>query len=287
MKRAVAWLLLATAVACKAVPQDPFVVGEAALLADDLAGALLAYDAVPVAHARYPEARAAAAGVERRMRRSHEILLEGLLLRSEWRDREALALLLRAREVWPRLPGIDALITATEHRLGLFAAAPAAVPVAVGGSTGDPGAADDVRPSPPGGTVVQTLEVPETEPGAAGTALPEAAVAAADAAPAPASGDDAVAVCLVDIERRLGRGEFEAAVAQLLELAQRFPVEPRVQVRLARLLHQRALIRYGQGAVDAAIEDWAEVLRIEPQHRLARSLLRAARAESAAAVPAR
>ncbi|MBZ0150751.1 MAG: hypothetical protein K8J09_04395, partial [Planctomycetes bacterium] len=75
---------------CVVAPKDPFVAARRALDRADLAGALLAYDAVPVTHARYPEARAAAADIEQRMRRSLELVLEALMLRGEWQDQEAL-----------------------------------------------------------------------------------------------------------------------------------------------------------------------------------------------------
>ena len=98
---------------------------------------------------------AAATGVERRMRRSHEHLLEGLLLRSEWRDGEALVALRRAKEIWTGLPGVDVLIRATEHRIRLFPAGAASeVPTA---------AASAVRAvtvaAPPAATSVPVLEV--------------------------------------------------------------------------------------------------------------------------------
>ena len=46
--------------ACATPTQDPFETAEHALRQHDLVGALLAYDAVPVSHPRYPEAHAAA-----------------------------------------------------------------------------------------------------------------------------------------------------------------------------------------------------------------------------------
>jgi hypothetical protein len=88
-----------------------------------------------------------------------------------------------------------------------------------------------------------------------------------------------VALGLVAVETRLGRGQLEAAVADLLELARRFPTEPRVRLRLVRLLHQRALLRYGDGAVAMAIADWQRVLEIDPNHHAARRLLEAAERE--------
>lgn len=305
-----ALVLLSMLAACATPSRDPFVRGERALLADDLASALLAYDEVPVAHPRYPEARAAAAGVERRMRRGHEVLLDGLLLRAEWRDREALEQLRRAQEIWPGLPGIEALIAATEHRLQVFGGAPgevAAAPSEVG--DGEHGAAD-AAPNPTADDAevapVRPLDVVEigtvSVPDVAAVPLAETTVTAADPAPpadlaatepAPAEAEvapgaeDPISIGLIDVERRLGRGELELAVAALLDLAKDHPAEARVRVHLVRVLHQRALVRYGQGALSGAIEDWERVLELDPTHRLARNLLRSARAEAAIGAPVR
>jgi hypothetical protein len=87
----------------------------------------------------------------------------------------------------------------------------------------------------------------------------------------------AVAAALVRIESQLGRGEVHAAMAALGALGERAPDDVRVRTRLGRLLHQRALGRYGAGAVDAAIADWEEVLRLAPDHAAARALLATAR----------
>lgn len=261
------------AAGCNTTPRDPFLAAERALLKSDLPAALQQFDAVPVAHPRYPEARAAAAGVERRMRRSHENLLDGLLLRAEWRDRDALAALHRAREIWPAMPGVEVLIQATEQRLALFAAQDAEAAVAANPE----GVTPVPLPSP------DELRVPEL-------VAPSAAPIAEVRAPAPVvvpvppqepPRDDAVSRALVDVEAQLGRGDLEAAVDELNTLAAGYPAEARVRVRLVRVLHQRALVRYGQGSLTAAIADWERLLALDPGHAVARSLLDAARAEAA------
>ena len=66
-------------------------------------------------------------------------------------------------------------------------------------------------------------------------------------------------------------------MAALGALCVRAPDDVRVRIRLGRLLHQRALGRYGAGAVAAAIADWEEVLRLAPDHAAARALLATAR----------
>ncbi|MBL9076565.1 MAG: hypothetical protein JNL08_03625 [Planctomycetes bacterium] len=248
-------LLVATLFAgCATRPSDPFAIAQAAAHRDDLLSALLAYDAVPVLHPHYPEARAGAAAVELRMRRGHELMLQGLLHRGEWRDAEALQCLEQARTVWPDLPGVEALIAATRHRLQLFATEPAAVPMPAP-AVAVAAAPAVVEPPPP---------VPEFVP--------------------TASEDESITLGLVTVESQLGRGELESAVVDLLELARRFPTDPRVQRRLARVLQQRALLRYGQGALTAALLDLERILAIEPDNVEVLTLLRAVRDE--AAVPA-
>ncbi|MBX3463421.1 MAG: hypothetical protein KF830_09630 [Planctomycetes bacterium] len=248
---------------CAAAPRDAFVAAQAALQHEDLPAALIAFDAVPVLHPRYPEARAGAAAVELRMRRGHELMLEGLIRRSEWRDAEALSFLAQAREIWPRLPGVDALLAATRQRLVTLGAGPA------GGASAM-------------GQALRTESAPAGAFGPEGDLEPRPAVAAAAAVDA----DPSVGLGLAAVETRLGRGELEPAVVDLLELARRFPDDQRVRRRLARVLHQRALLRYGQGALTAALLDLDRVLELEPANREVAALRRAIRDEALRVVPA-
>jgi len=323
--------------ACAVPPRDPFARANWALQRGDLGGALIAYDSVPVAHARYPEARAGAMTVERSMRRCHELLLEALLMRSEWRDRDALATFERAHALWPKLPGIDGWIEATRQRLRSLPAAPAAPPeplVAVGptpvpwiaiapsrpvpmlpeqrgGSLGEPSARPteepaaaplaDTRPEPattspsaevvPPAPIVPPGEVASASAAAAPspnalTAVPAegpASSAAAVESPSPplsAATNDPVALGLVDVESKLRSGQLQVAVSSLIGLSDRFPADVRVRVRLARLLRQRALVRYGEGSVQEAIGDWQRVLELEPQNEGVRRMLAAASRET-------
>ena len=283
-------LLLLGLAACVTQIQDPFEAAEHALREHDLVGALLAYDAVPLSHPRYSEAHAAAASVEGRIRRCHEMLLEALTLRSEWRDTDALGFLRLARAIWPSMPAVDGLIAATEKRLRSFE------PGADGEGRPDPLAAWP-EPSPLAEIGPGRRQPADSTPAAEALA---AAQASPGQAPAPESNDttssrqgnsatstDAVARGLAQVESRLGRSDLQGAVADLFELARRFPSDARVQARLARLLHQRALLLYGQGAVNGAIADWEQLLEMYPSHPLAAEMLRAARAElDADAAPA-
>jgi tetratricopeptide (TPR) repeat protein len=281
--------LLALLAGCAVRPTDPFLAGERAAQENDLACALQAYDTVPVDHPRYPEARAAALVVERRMRQSHELILEALLLRSEWRDREALAVLQRVRELWPELPGVAVLVAATEQRLRLMGAdatrhADAAAVVEL------PAAPlaelqSELLPAPPAPQSTPERETPrsaEASPVEVPAAVPPPSTQPGEAEEplsAATDGADPVALGLVAVETSLARGQLETAVGELLELARRFPADARVRVRLVRLLHQRALLRYGEGALAAAISDWRRVLELAPDHGAARQMLRVAESE--------
>ena len=282
MKRPRTSLLLLCLAACATQIQDPFETAEHSLREHDLVGALLAYDAVPVSHPRYSEAHAAAASIEGRIRRCHEMLLEALTLRSEWRDSDALGFLRLARAVWPAMPAVDGLIAATETRLRMF----------------EPGSDAEARPDPmapppaPSPVIERGTLLPAAS-AAADEPLVVAEVSVPEQAPAPASDNarsvaahsvgairtDAVARGLAQVESMLARSDLQGAVADLFELARRFPNDARVQVRLARLLHQRALLLYGQGAISGAIADWEQLLAMCPSHQQATEMLRAARAE--------
>lgn len=274
--------VLLLSAACATRPVDPFVQAERSLHRQDLAGALRDLDAVPVAHARYPEARAAALEVERNMRRCHELMLEAMLLRSEWRDGEAIKALQQVQAIWPGMPGVDVLVAATEQRRRLFGE-----PAAGGLATDEPAPPPAPLPAP----IPTPLPAPLAEPSrvpAATTAAPEAgspvAPAGATAAAPAREGEvppveSSVALGLIAVEARLGSGQLEAAVIDLIELARRFPGDVRVRMRLVRMLHQRALLRYGDGAVAMAIADWRRVLELDPQHAAARRLLEAAELE--------
>lgn len=150
----------------------------------------------------------------------------------------------------------------------------------VGACVVPPAPVAPLRPAPGQGpsSLAAAAPIPAAEPARA------ASSALASAAPvAPVAAD--VAVALARIESQLGRGEVHDAMADLTALSLRAPGDVRVGGRLGRLLHQRALGRYGGGALAAAIADWEQVLRLAPNHAAARALLATARVEAAAAQP--
>lgn len=264
------WLLVLGA-ACQSVAPDPLARAERALAAGDLLTALTALDSVPVAHARYPQARTIAAQIERRLRKSHEQLLSGLLLRSEWRDAEALAAFELARQTWPALPAIDGLIVATRQRQRLFP---------------EPAVASAVPPAVPPSSIAVTQPVEEDGAGASAesrsgsveVAAPSATAIAAPAGetatafgalpavppdPVPTV-DEVVAARLAAIEEALSAGRMDSAVGDLMALFRNYPDDLRVKRRLARVLLQRGLVRYGRGDQQAAGEDWRRAGALDP-----------------------
>jgi len=255
--------------ACQTVPQDPFGDAQAALQHGDLLTALVALDQIPVGDPRYPEARAAAGGVERQMRKSHELLLGGLWLRSEWRDEEAILSFQRAQSVWPAIPGVPELIAATQSRMQLFVHGDGRKAALLSVIT-RPAAPASERPAAmaEGVPAVPPAEPPaapqmETQPGRNDEA----------------GGEDFVAARLAAIEADLQAGKLEIGLEGLMNLWRQRPADPRLRLRLSRVLHQRALVRYGQGALEQAISDWRRAISLTSDDDELRSLLDKAGAE--------
>lgn len=318
MRRLVAWVPLLLA-ACALAPADPYERAQHELARSRLLRALEALDTVPVSHARYPDARQAAVDVEGRVRRCHELVLEALRLRSEWRDLEALERLRRAQEQWPAAPSLARWIRVTEQRIAtLGAAAPvqgesrasrAEVETAAAAPSVDvppfasapslptaPAPMAELSPSPalppagsdaadPAGPAAATV-APPSPPEAAAPNPPESPKAAEPARPAPRAlppGLPAaeVAAELASVERLLRQGERRRALASLDALARACPADDDVARRLVTLLRQRALLSYGSGRLDDALSDWRRILEVEPDNEEARALAARAAAERA------
>lgn len=245
-----------------AVPAEPMAAGERALRDQDLVGALLAYERVPGTDPRYLEAQAAAVEIERRLVAGCEGLLAGLRGRHTG-DAGAAHGLRAARSAFPTLPGLAALAEGNAPHAGAAASATAEV-VAV----------------PP--VRVEPCELADPRWDDLPIRAPRAASESFAAAIQPPVRDPS-AENLAAVEKKLQDGAADAAVADLLDLAQRAPDELRVRVRLARLLHQRALLAYGRGDVVAAIGDWERVLEFDPGNVQAKDLLSSARRELTAA----
>ena len=258
MRRTVALALFLSLTSCQSAPMDPYERADAAVNRGQLLRALELLDRVPPAHIRYPEARTLAQAVERRMRAAHEMFLRGLLLRTEWRDEEAIRYFEWAREIWPSIAGADDLIAATRNRMDSLDQ--------VGSSVLDPGSVAST--SPVGIDLLEGTE-PSEPPAAPGPETP---------GPEPTP-EEELNSQLAAAENLLARGELQEALARLEDLHILHPDALAVRRTLARILHQRALVRYGQGYLEAAIADWARVRQLDEEFTRVNQFLNAARAE--------
>lgn len=281
-------LTLALLVGCKTTSGDPFARGEQASQRGDFLAALADLDAVPPGHPRYTEARSYAQALERRIRTSYELLLEGLGRRAEWRDEAALQSFEQAKAVWPEVRGVAGLIRATKSRMKVLSEQARADEADRQAQVGEDLVQEEVptvTTSPiidtPGPEVVLPVE-PEPPAGPATETRP-----AGPSTPGTGSakrGDDDEAqrrrrVGLQAVQRRLERGDMARAMELLEDLRSAFPEDRQVAGMLARVLHQRAMLYYGQGRLEAAIDDWDWVVRLQPSNRQAKAFLRAARTE--------
>jgi hypothetical protein len=83
------------------------------------------------------------------------------------------------------------------------------------------------------------------------------------------------------VERLLAGGETDRALAVLEDRWEESPEDPRVSTLLARVLHQRALLSYGQGRLEASIDDWRKVVALDQLNKQVQAFLRAAETELA------
>ena len=274
---------------------DAYLAAEECVRAGRLLRALALLDRVPPAHPHYAEARTLAQAVERRIRVSQDLISKGLALRSEWRDEEALELFRSAAAVWPGAGGPQELIDATQNRIHALehTGSGGGVPQARTRVVTTPDIAS-VGPDAQGGEHGQVPSAPLVEvqrmAGAEGYANPDTGAAAGTrAATAQATGAEAAAALaeqarrlrLRDAQQCLERGEMTRAMEILEELAEEAPHDAQLLATLVRVLHQRALLRYGQGWLELAIADWSRVLELRAGDRHATDFAAAARAELA------
>jgi tetratricopeptide (TPR) repeat protein len=115
------------------------------------------------------------------------------------------------------------------------------------------------------------------------------APAAAPAPPSSVSPESLRRVQLAKATDDLATGRLEQALDSLEALHVRHPTAPEVRDLLIRVLHQRGLLLYGQGQLQAALDSWSRILAIDPEYAPAREFHRAAETELRAirATPAR
>lgn len=274
---AVLLIALFAPLGCRATDVDPFVPAQKSLEQGDLLRALTYLDQLPPAHPHYAEARAIAQAVERRMRTAQRLIARGMDMRAEWRDEEAIHFFEQAGEVWSQVAGAEELILATEARIRALEPAPAAPvegPAQFALET-QPVRANETMPvldeesGTPAGPSAETAEALPPDPLQTLPVAPETGV------PTPAE----VEARLRRGREHLAAGRLEPALDTLEGLFEELPAHPDVVATLIRILHQRALLHYGQGELELSIADWTRVLQLDARHRQASEFLAAAQAE--------
>lgn len=223
---------------------DPFARAEAARARGELTDALCAFDQVTPDDPRYASARLQAAALEQRLRLHHELLLQGLRLRGEWRSDEAIAAFGEALAAWPEDERAAQLLAATQLRRVAVAAPSRA-------ADGDAASLSD--------------EARDSVPATGETSPPVFAAPGDESVAGSPRAIDTVGAQLARLEARLQRGQLDAVLAEMFTLHRRWPNDARICSRLARLLMQRGLVHYGRGAVAPALEDWRRARKLDPQ----------------------
>jgi tetratricopeptide (TPR) repeat protein len=304
---------------CQSAPVDPLRIASRHAEAGRFLEALQSLDRLPPSHADYTQARTLAQALERRIRTSQEKVLEGLSLRAEWRDVEAVRRFEEALEIWSHVVAARGLKTATENRIAALAADEAARQAGV--DTAEP--VGVVTTSPIGEVTTTPTEEITNDSSRFAKTLPAAPVAeteSRDTAPDPRSPrsesreeDAAVkqqsspresgpasphgksvppAHARTNTRRRrrmlgqarklLGRGDMDRALDILRDLWDEAPRDRHVAAQLVRVWHHRALLAYGQGRLEAAIDDWKKVVRLDKDNAQVHAFMRAAKTELAA-----
>jgi tetratricopeptide (TPR) repeat protein len=310
---------MAVLAGCQSVPADPLRTASRHAETGRFLEALQALDRLPPSHADYTQARTLAQALERRIRTSQEKVLEGLSLRAEWRDVEAVRCFEEALEIWSHVVAARGLKSATENRIAALAADEAARQAGV-----DTAAPVGVVTTSPIGEVTTTPTKDVTDGASAFTnTLPPSPVAetesrdtAADrrspqpdsrkvdegipqqssqreSGPASPRGESVQPAhartktrrrrrMLGQARKLLGRGDMDRALDILQDLWDEAPRDRHVVAQLVRVLHHRALLAYGQGRLEAAIDDWEKVVRLDKDKAQVHAFMRAAKTELAA-----
>ena len=277
--RFVGFLALVLACACQTPPRDPWIEAQRAVVSGELLEALQLLDEIPPGHPAYAAARTQALAVERRVRAGQKLLATGLDLRAQWSDREAEEAFRQALDVWPECEHARALLRATAKRRravdggaagqGVGRAEVRAVetsPILTDSSDTEYGSAEPDQGPLSSGTRDGEVERAGSSQGE--TALGTTRRSASQAA-------------VAHVNRLLRQGRLDDALLDLRELYSRSPSRG-IRTMLVNVLHQRALVRYGQGELDQALVDWRSVRELDPNHSQARDFARAAAAELAA-----
>lgn len=315
MRRALLTLSAMAPTACVVAPIDPIPAALRAAEDGDLLRALAYVDHLPRVHPRYAEARAFAQAIEARITQSQRWLAEGLRLRADGDINMSLAALEQARDSWPGAIGVQQWIETISVEIGasvpsrdaVLAHAPLSPrpdlrsePTAPTGQgpaplSNQPAAeAPTARhlpkladlPPPPAvlgeraaasGWVVSAPTIRRDEPASVEV---RGASAAPDRVHSGASTMQPVSNTELAGLRALVRGRDKTrAITHLSDAHATYPENSEVRTMLAGLLRQRALVAYGRGWLDAALDDWERVTALVPEDHTAFAYLAVAREE--------
>lgn len=281
---------------CAVAPPDLYPEAERSARDGRLLRALALLEQIPSAHPRRPECQRLWSEVEQRIRLAHVRVAEALGHHAGGDVEMANQLLAAVQADWPEAPGLSEAV-ALVARPVLFPAAPASEPEL---PSSEPAPRTIATPSPevaPAAAPVATAppDVP-LPPAVVGEAViespvPDAKLAAVAGDPAqarsesprqPVSAAASVAVPDLAMLRSLAQGRDIPAAIDRLDAEQRLnPGHTEIIELLTGLLRRRALVAYGRGWLEAAIEDWARIVELVPGDREASGNLTTARAELA------
>ena len=268
-------------------------------------------DKLPPSHEQYTQARTLAQAFERRIRASQEKVLQGLALRTQWRDEEAVRSFQEALDIWSHVVAARGLKTATENRIAAFAAdrdvrtnnvdenAPVGevITTPIGEVTTTPvGSGEEVRSAPgfegePEADVVRGEAYDPRAKAGMGTrnADPTVLTGPVEKVGSRSASTQPLRLKIMRRRKLLGqarwlliRGDMDRALDILEDLWDEAPGDRNIAQQLAGVLHQRAMLEYGQGRLEAAIADWQKVVRLEKDNAQVEAFIRAAKTELAA-----
>jgi len=307
--RSLVVLAAAVPAACTVAPIDPVPAAVRAATDGDLLRALAYLDQIPAMHPRHEEAVAFSRSIEARIVGSQRWFATSVRATAAGRSAEAAAAWQRSRELWPRAPflepGWDQGLAAVAEGAGATSPRSATVEgpgpeaVATTSFTKEPALADPYPESPPPTPMDTSVPAVLGDHPADSAApvlfgpFPTGAPADETDSSVPVEPARAVAFPLAESPGSNGlpkadlanlraavRGRDKArAIAQLTSAHASYPENLEVRAMLADLLRQRALIAYGRGWLEAALDDWTTVADLMPEDRHALTHMEVARRE--------
>lgn len=266
MRVALVALALAPA-ACVVAPLDPVPAAVQAAEDGDLLRALAYLDQLPPMHPRHAEAAAFARALEARIAASQRWLGESARLHVQGDTTGAAVALQHAREAWPHALFAPWPVTETVVTASMPQAAPPA-PLAESAPTIEvaraEGALDSpelpgVLAQPPEWSAATRLQLVAVSP-----PMDPARQVTAEAELEGAAGTPITATKLASLRAVVRGRDKSLAITRLAEAHAEYPANLEVRTMLASLLRQRALVAYGRGWLEAAVEDWEQIAQLAP-----------------------